>query len=310
MPHRCARRSFVSRAWGLFGAMSDPGGDTPPSFDGHLSSDKPGLRHQRRTEDPLLDRLVGAIEREYVDAHDSMEPEPEQRRAHVVQSLLAEETVDLAELADLGYDLQAGWHIGMIATGGGLQPALERAKRELVCQLLEVAQGDTAWIWLGAPHKLDEAHLERVLSANRAAWRSLALGQLRRGLDGWRQTHREAKGVLPLALRTPGTLVRYTDGPLLAAALENQTLAAWLTELLAPLRTRPDGGMRLLETLRAYIDAECNGSSAASMLKVRRQTVTNRLRTVEDLLGRELRSCLATLDVALCLAELAVDDPT
>jgi sugar diacid utilization regulator len=258
-----------------------------------------------------LERLVGAIEREYGDAHESVAAEPAQQRMHTVQSLLAGEPVGFSEMAELGYELHANWHLGMIATGSGLQPALHRAKREFACQLLEIAQGDTFWIWLGASHKLDEAHVERLLSANQTVvWRSIALGQIRRGIDGWRQTHREAKGALSLALQRRGELVCYADGPLLAAALENKTLARWLTELLTPLRSRPDGGVPLLETLRAYIDAECNGSSAASMLKVRRQTVTTRLRLAEELLGRELRSCLATLDVALCLAELAVDDPS
>jgi DNA-binding PucR family transcriptional regulator len=286
--------------------MSDPGGDTPPSSDVHLPSGTPGPRRQRRTQDPLLDRLVGAIEREYVEAHEATAPEPQ--RSHIVYSLLAEEPVGLAELAGLDYEIHASWHLGMIATGGGLQHALERARRELACQLLQIAQGEIMWIWLGASHEPDEAHLERLLSADQTAWQSLALGKVRRGIDGWRQTHREAKGALPLALRRPGRLVRYADGPLLVAAMESQALATWLMELLTPLQARPDGGRRLRETLRAYIDAECNGSSAASMLKVRRQTVTNRIRLTEELLGRELRSCLAALDVALCLAELSVDD--
>jgi sugar diacid utilization regulator len=291
--------------------MSDARRWTPTSHDGiHLQSDRPGPRHLRKTQDPLLERLVGAIEREYGDAHDSVAAEPAQQRTYTAQSLLAEEPVGFTELAELGYELHANWHLGMVAVGSGLQPALQRAKRELACQLLEVAQGDTVWIWLGAAHKLDEAHLKRLLSADPPAWRALALGQARRGIDGWRQTHHEAKSALPLALRRRGALVRYADGPLLAAALESNTLATWLTELLMPLRTGPDGGMRLLETLRAYIDAECNGSSAAAMLNVRRQTVTNRLRTAEALLGRELRTYIAAIDVALCLAELSVDDST
>jgi hypothetical protein len=289
--------------------MSDAGRNIPRSFEGvDLSSDRTGLDHLRRTQDALFERLAGAIEREYGEFHDSIAPKPEQQRAYTVRSLLTEESVGFAELVELDYELHAAWHLGMIAVGSDLQPVLERMKHELACQLLQVAQGETVSIWLGASHKPDEAHLERLLSANRTAWRALALGQLRRGIDGWRQTHHEAKGVLSLALRRRGPHVRYSNGPLLAAALENKTLARWLTELLAPLRSRPDGGVPLLETLRAYIDAECNGTSAASILKVRRQTVTNRLSMAEELLGREFRSGLAELDVALRLVELSVDD--
>jgi DNA-binding PucR family transcriptional regulator len=244
--------------------MSNAGRDTPTAHEAiRLSSDRPGPRHQHGAQDPLLEHLVGALERAYDDAHDSVAPKPEQQRAHIVQSLLADEPVGFLELAELGYELHGFWHLGMIAIGSGLQPALEHARRELSCQLLQVAQGETLWIWFGAPHKLDEAHLERLLSADETVWRSLARGQARQGIKGWRQTHHEATGALPLALRKRGTLVRYTDGPLLAAALENEALATWLTEFLTPLRSRSEGGMPLLETVRAYIDAECNGSSAA-----------------------------------------------
>jgi PucR C-terminal helix-turn-helix domain len=282
--------------------MSDAGRDTEGSPEPvNLASHRFGLRHLRQTQDMLFERLAAAIEREYDNAHDAIAPEPEQRRMEVVQGLLAEEPVGFVELAELDYDLDASWHL---ATGTG--PTLARVKLHLACQLSLIAQGETLWIWLGAPHKLDEAHVERLL-LDRNVWGSLALGEARRGLEGWRQTHREAKGARALALRRPGTIVRYADVPQLAATVENKTLTTWLTELLMPLRSRPDGGVPLLETLRAYIDAERNCSSAAAMLGVRRQTVTNRLRTVEELLGRELRiSCLGNLDIALRLAELAV----
>jgi hypothetical protein len=83
MPHGYAGGSSVSRAGGLLGPMSDPGGDPPPSSDAHLPSGTPGPRRQRRTQDPLLDRLVGAIEREYVEAHEATAPKPEQQRTHI-----------------------------------------------------------------------------------------------------------------------------------------------------------------------------------------------------------------------------------
>jgi hypothetical protein len=283
--------------------MSDADRDTARS-----PSDRPGLRHLSRTQDALLERLAAAIERDYDDAHDSIARHPEQRRTEIVQRLLAEEPVGFAELAELDYELRACWHLGMIATGSGPQAALRCVKPHLGWKFLQVSQGDTVWVWLGASRKFEGGQVERLLSANAATWGSLALGGVWSGLDGWRQTHQEAKGALPLALQRPGKIARYADGPLLAAALENETLAMWLREFLTPLRSRHDGGLTLLETLRAYIDADCNSSSAASMLNVRRQTVTSRLRIVQELLGRELRTCLAALDTALRLADLAVDD--
>jgi hypothetical protein len=145
-------------------------------------------------------------------------------------------------------------------------------------------------------------------TVQRAAGVSMSFATQEAAAGRTRQDH-ETVGELPT--REPPGSVKVTghaDRPLLAAALESESLQASLREFLAPLRRRPDGGAVLLRTLRAYLDAECNSSSAASALKVRRQTVGNRLRLAEQLLGRPLRSCLGELDVALRLAVLASDD--
>jgi hypothetical protein len=238
------------------------------------------------------------------DARNDTRP-PEQRRSEIVQRLLAEGPVEFAELAELDYDLHALWHLGLIATGTGIRDALRRVKADLGCEVLPAPCGEgTMCAWLGTPRKLKVTDVERLLSANQAAYGFFAIGGPGKGLDGWRQTHREAKGALLRALRKPEKVVRYADGPLLAAALENETLATWLKGFLAPLLVGPDGGARLLQTLRAYIDTGCNSSSAASKLEVRRHTVGSRRREAEDLLGCPLRTCIAELDVALRLVEL------
>jgi DNA-binding PucR family transcriptional regulator len=78
----------------------------------------------------------------------------------------------------------------------------------------------------------------------------------------------------------------------------------WLKDFLAPLRSYKDGGVGLLQTLRALIDAECNRRAAATALDIDRHTVESRLRTAEELLGRTLLTCLPELDIALRLEEL------
>lgn len=301
------REKSLSLSWW---SMSNNGRDTARSLQGiGLACNPPALQDLRSRQELLLERLIAAIEHDYDEAHESLARSPEQRRAEIVQRLLAEEPVEFAELAELKYEFHSVWHLGMIATGTGAQEVLSRVKTDLGCMLLQVSGGNgTVWAWLGASRKIKAADVERLSSASQVAWESLAIGGLGKGLDGWRRTHREAMGALPRALGGPEKVVRYVDAPLLAAALENDTLAAWLREFLNPLRSRPDGGVGLRQTLRAYIDAECNRSSAASMLKVRRQTVTSRLGIAEQLLGRQLRTCLAELDIALQLLDLVPDD--
>jgi DNA-binding PucR family transcriptional regulator len=75
---------------------------------------------------------------------------------------------------------------------------------------------------------------------------------------------------------------------------------------VAPLNESRGGPPELLQTLRAYVASEYNASSAAAALGVARRTVENRLRTIEQRLGRALHPCPAELVVALLLDELAV----
>lgn len=73
---------------------------------------------------------------------------------------------------------------------------------------------------------------------------------------------------------------------------------------LSPLDGQRDGGRLARNTLREYFAAGRNASSAAAALGVARHTVQNRLRTVEQDLGRALHTCTAELEVALRLDEL------
>lgn len=219
--------------------------------------------------------------------------------------LLAGESVDQAELDGLGYQLHAYWHLGVIAIGDDASDVLSRLRTGLERRLLQVPSDDgVIWGWLGGQHKLAVGELERLLLANVHANCCLVVGGPGRGLEGWRQTHREARDALFAVLGAPERLVRYADSPLFTAAVQNDTLIRWLREFLAPLRCQRDGGVGLLQTLRALIDTECNRRAAAAMLGVDRHTVENRLRTAEELLGRSLTSCLPELDTALRLAEL------
>jgi DNA-binding PucR family transcriptional regulator len=69
-----------------------------------------------------------------------------------------------------------------------------------------------------------------------------------------------------------------------------------------------DGGdsrsARLRETLRAYFASGQNASAAAALLGVHEHTVSYRLRTIEDRLGRPVTARRAELETALRLLEL------
>jgi hypothetical protein len=281
------------------------------------------LRAMSRAQSMLLERLTAAVAREYGKEHERVGRSREQRLAESVRALLADEhTAQPGEDPlgrELGYELQAE-HLGVIARGSGALEALRELAGMLDRQLLSVAQGEaTVWAWLGGQRTLRMTDLRRALggSEGRRGGRSarastgggisLAVGEPAQGLGGWRATHRQAQAALLVALRRPATLTCYADVALLAAALKDEALARALTDIyVAPLGDTVNGSSALAATLRAYLAAERNASSAAARLKVARSTVEKRLRIVEERLGRPLHPCPAELEVALQLDALGV----
>lgn len=252
----------------------------------------------------LIDRLLTALTGAYGDELRQAERSPERRRTQLVHGLLAGQPVDPAEL---DHDLDQ-WHLAVIATGAAAPQAVRSMAGRLDRRLLSVPHGaDSVWTWLSGRRRLTATDIERWLSADGHPDVMLAVGEPGSGIDGWRLTHRQAQAALLVALHRPGPqrLTRYADVALLASALRDDLLASSLMEIfLTSLDGQRDGGAVSRETLRVYLAAGCNASSAAAVLGVARHTVENRLRTVEQSLGRSLQTCLAELEVALRLEEI------
>jgi hypothetical protein len=274
-----------------------------------------GLREMSRAQASLLDQLVIAVTREHV---------AELQRAGRSREYLLLDRVRMLLGGghpgggippggldpDLDYDLN-GHHLGVIVRGAGDDLALWDLARDMNRRLLSVAcdQG-TVWAWFGGHRILRVADFECALSAQTdgrgerelSSDVSFAVGEPGSGLEGWRLTHRQAQAALSVALLRPQRLTRYADVALLAAALNDDTLARSLIEIyILPLEDVRGGGPVLRETLRAYLAAERNVSSAAVALGVARSTAVNRLRTIEQRLDRTLHPCPAELEVALHL---------
>lgn len=265
-----------------------------------LSSNGPALQHLRTTQEALLERLMTRIADEYRQERERIERSREQCHVEVVQKLLAGEGPDTAGLE---YDLDDAWHLGMIANGQGGRRVVRGLADDLGRQLLCVSTGeDAVWAWVGGRQELELARVERALSAARTAGVTLVLGQPRRGVSGWRLTHREAQAALLVAQRRPESTVRFADHALLALVLQNESLVRSLTGIYLPSLGNPVAR----ETVRAYFSAGCNAATAAAKLAIDRHTVERRLRTIEGNLGRQLRSCHAELEVVLRLEELGV----
>lgn len=262
----------------------------------------PELKRLLRAQAVLLDRLLAVVGEEHAREVERRPDSPERRRVERVKRLLDGE---LLETAELEYDFGAH-HLGVIAAGAEAVETIRELARGLDCRLLLVRHGEgSVWAWLGARHRVDPEELKRQVSKDRSDQVSLAIGEPGEGLAGWRLTHRQAQAALPIALRSPRPLIRYADVALPASILRDDVLATSLRQLyLSPLAAERDGGKALRETLRAYFAAERNVSSAAAALGVNRQTVVNRLHTIEERFERSLNRCAAEVEAVLCLEEL------
>jgi len=257
------------------------------------------LQRVLRAQAALFDRLVAAVTDEYAREAESRLDTAEERRAERVRGLLAGELIDTSELQ---YDFEAH-HLGLIVAGPGAGEAIHELSRTLDRRLLWVRRDEGAlWAWLGGRVAPDPEELERIVSASRQDELTLAIGEPAEGLAGWRLTHRQAQATLPIALRGSQACTRYGEVALLASMLQDDLLVASLRQLyLRPLEEERDGGELARETLRAYFAADRNVSSAAATLGVNRHTVANRLRVIEQRLGRLLNTCTAEMEAALHL---------
>jgi len=258
-----------------------------------------------RAQAALFDRLVAGVTEEYNREAGARPTSSAERRAELVERLLAGEPLDASELA---YDIEAT-HLGLIVHGEGAQEALRELAKALDRHLLLIPRPqETAWAWLGGRRAPDPKELSRLLEP----WPShisLAIGEPGAGLEAWRLTHRQAQAALPIALRSPQALTRYAEVALLAAVLQDELLATSLRELyLAPLQAERDGGEVARETLRAYFAAGRNVSSTAVLLGASRSTVTKRLQAIEQRLRRSLEECASEVETVLRVEELYAMD--
>ena len=267
--------------------------------------DGAGLRRMLRAQASVADRVLAAVGEEHARELEGKLLSTADREAERVERLLAGELLDTSRL-DYDFD---GHHLGLIATGSGASDTIQALSAALERRLLLIARSDeTVWAWVGGWRPFDLRQLqERISTLDLNV--SLAVGEPAAGLGGWRLTHRQANAALPIALRSAQRAIRYSEVVLLASILRDDLLATSLRQFyLIPLECERDGGEVARKTLRAYFTAERNVSSAAAALGVNRHTVTSRLKTIEEKIGRPLNCCAAEFESALRLDEL--DSPS
>ena len=206
----------------------------------------------------------------------------------------------------LGYRLDA-FHVGCVAWGRRAGESLRLLGWELSTEIVAVAvDADTAWGWVA----VTESSLRRVRRGLRTYTPlagGVAIGSVEAGVEGFRESHRQALAAAGVARISGAAITFYDDVALEALALRDLAAARrFVHHELGSLEGDDVRARELRETLRAYFAAGQHASSAAAILGVHERTVGNRIRAAEERLGRPPRGAPAELELALRLRELLV----
>lgn len=254
----------------------------------------------RAYEERLLTTALAAFRAEQAALSDSDEVAALRRVQRLVEGISEDG-------AGLGYEL-VGTHVALIATGPGADGAARAVRRalgageRLIVRANDNEQMNTLWIW----HRLEgEAAQPRALTGLLAGLElpdrvSLAVGEPGTGLDGFRESHRQASGAYVVGRRTGMRIARFREVAVELIALGDEVSTSLLAATeLAGIDGDDPTSRKLRATLLAYFDSGQNAASAAARLGLSDQTVARHLRMVRERTGSYPQDRRAELEIAL-----------
>jgi DNA-binding PucR family transcriptional regulator len=214
----------------------------------------------------------------------------------------------------LGYQLERH-HIGLLAwidpssgSEGGhelLDAEIERlaSRAGAEAALVDPIGVLAARAWIGRMTPFDDATLDAPARTAQAV--SIAFGEPAAGLEGFRRSLVEAthaRRVAALLGRSGGTLTRYRDIELVAiATIDLERTRGFVHRALGELTGDDDATLRIVSTLRVYLQENRSRTRAARRLRIHENTISYRIRQAEDILGGSVDSNALNLSVALAL---------
>lgn len=270
----------------------------------------------------FVDGLLLGLLRHYGEERDRWVRSAAAVRWETIRGLLAGEATDPQQAAArLSYRLE-GHHRAFVlwieddAAGGAGGAMVESAAAELTDRLgaanrLLVPGGPSlvyGWIGSDATTTLPED----LVAPGTVEGTRAAFGTDRTGVDGFVRSHREAMDARRVARHSgsTGSFVLYSEVSLLALATVDPTLArTFVIDELGALAGADAATRQLRETALVYLENFASPLRTAQALDVHANTIYNRIRRAEQLLGRPIDERLTETLVALRLALLEVGDP-
>ncbi|WP_340379878.1 helix-turn-helix domain-containing protein [Streptomyces sp. SS7] len=259
--------------------------------------------------DQVIERIIDIYESE----RSRWDARSDATRAAQVRAVLDTEGLDLASAEKMLSTSLRGWHLAAIIWTGPGPADLVLARLRTGVALLAAATGkapltisadeQTCWAWISSTGKPDLAvdRLEAGLREHPAL--RVAVGEPSPGLDGFRQTFRDAQRARDVAATGSGpdrALVLHSQVALAGLLVDHLTdVRAWAERVLGGLMHDDEAAVRLRETVQVFLNAGGSFTDAAARLHVHKNTVHYRVRKAEELLGHPLTENRLDIEVAL-----------
>lgn len=166
----------------------------------------------------------------------------------------------------------------------------------------------TAWAWIPLHQNASAVAASRLTAfADRYPGApSVAVGEPRPGIDGFRRSHQLAGYARAVALADESgrtSIVSDQPGVMIAAMLDGDLSNAdvWVCEVLGDLASSNDADANLRETVRVFLECGASFKDAAARLHLHSNTVKYRVRRAEERRGRPLEDGRLDVEIALLL---------
>jgi DNA-binding PucR family transcriptional regulator len=247
----------------------------------------------------------------YMDEQAKLERRDESSRLRAVTGLLQGSLDPRIAERSIAYRLDAV-HTGYTLwdTEGAAPVGLESVAAELGTRvnpwqhLTVRGASDSVNGWLSCePDKLRIA----LTSLELPAGVQVAFGSQRRGLSGFRLTHREALEAKQITdLIDGGPVTAFDDVAVLVLASRDTELARGFVESqLGSLSSNEERYRSLRETLRVYLEERGSPAATAARLRLHRNTVVKRIEKIEESLETQIDRGSLNLRVALELSRIS-----
>lgn len=260
-----------------------------------------------------IDQVIEGIIDIYEDERRRWDARSDAARAAQVRAVLDTDGLDLASAEKMLSTSLRGWHLAAViwTQPGSADP--DASQLRAGAAMLAAATGRapltisaderTYWAWISSTGKpvLDLHPLESELPKHPAL--RIAIGDPSPGLDGFRQTFRDAQRARTVAVtgaEANRALILHSRVALAGLLVDHLTdVKAWARRVLGDLMRDDDATVRLRETVQVFLDAGGSFTDAAARMHVHKNTVHYRVRKAEEVLGHPLTENRLDVEVAL-----------